>query len=210
MSDTTVYTTSACADYPFILKVAVPDGVSWHADIDISRPGSWGAYESLAATGPATRTGDAYLCPRLDGFGPFRFEATLHYSVDRYVDGALVGSEDRTDVATATSSVKAPSSVTVDASPEPIEKGASLKVRGKVTYRNAAWVATAVEGQDVIVQFLPSGAEKWTTLGRARTSSRGYYSFKATAKTDGSYRAVFAGTSTINQATSASDYVDAR
>lgn len=210
VSDTTVYTTSACADYPFTLRVDVPEGVSWQADVNISRPGSWGAYESISATGPATRPGDAYLCPRLDGYGQFHYEATLHYSVDRYVDGTRVGSDDRTDVATATSTVKAPASVTLDASPEPVEKGSTLKVRGKVTYRNAAWVATAVKDQDVIVQFLPSSEEKWTAVGRVRTSSRGYYSLKATARTDGSYRTVFAGTSTINQATSASDYVDAR
>lgn len=208
VSDTTVYRTSACADYPFTLAVDVPAGVSWQADINISRPGAWGAYDSVSATGPATRTGQAYLCPRFDGYGQFRYEATLHYSVDRVVDGELVGSEDRTDVATAVSTVKAPSSVTLDASPEPVEKGAALKLRGRATFRTSTWALEAVKDQDVTVQFLPSGGERWTTLGRARTSSRGYFSFSATARADGSFRAVFAGVNSIAQAVSSPDHVD--
>lgn len=235
--NTQVYKAYSCTDYPFTVKVNVPAGTDWSTTVNITSPDAWGDSEYLHGTGPATKTGYAHLCPLLDGVGSFSYEGTLEYTLTRTVrewveDGYWDSQYDEStdtwtevwvdtsywdtsteydDVstsATAVSTLKMPSAATVNASPEPIRKGATQYVKGKVTYKDGWWDTRPVKYKYVSVQYRRTGSAAWTTLGSAKTNSYGNYTFKTTAKYDGKYRVVFAGTGTLGSVTSGTDYVD--
>ncbi|OIJ96633.1 hypothetical protein [Streptomyces colonosanans] len=100
------------------------------------------------------------------------------------------------------------SQLTVDAAPEPVKKGGTLTVTGKLTRAN--WETRKYAGyglQSVQLQFCKKGSHTYTTLKTIKTSSTG--NLKTTVKATGSgyYRYVFAGTSTTPAVKAAADYV---
>ncbi|WP_282700548.1 calcium-binding protein [Streptomyces sp. CC219B] len=101
--------------------------------------------------------------------------------------------------------------VTVDASPEPVAKGATLTVTGKLvranwdTYRYAGYA-----GRSVKLQFRPKDSSTYTTVATATTSSTGALRTKVKAVRDGYWRWNFTGTGTTGPAKAAGDYVDVR
>ncbi|MDR3079929.1 MAG: DUF5707 domain-containing protein [Streptomyces sp.] len=104
--------------------------------------------------------------------------------------------------------VQRASQLTVNASPEPVKKGGTLTVTGKLSRAN--WDTGKYAGygaQPVKLQFRKQGAGAYTTLKTIKTGSTG--NLKTTVKASGSgyYRYVFAGTSTTPAVNSAADYV---
>jgi hypothetical protein len=209
---TTVYKSGSCANYAYTIDVDVPDGSYWSVDVDISRSGAVGDFDFAYGQGPDTVTEYAYLCPWLDGFGTFRYEAHLSYDVaeDHDGDGYADDYYSVEDVATAKSTFKSPAKATVDASPEPVRKGKAIHVKGKVTARNADWVSKPVKNQYVSIQRKVKGSSTWTYVGKDKTDSAGRYSLATTASRDASYRAVFQGTGTVAGVTTGGDAVDVR
>jgi hypothetical protein len=103
--------------------------------------------------------------------------------------------------------------LTANAGPEPVRKGRTLTVTGKLTHRtNVRGAAhyTAYSGKKVTIYFNPKGPKGPRAVGTATTNSKGAYhrSFKATV--DGTWSAKFSGTRTYGASTSRSDFVDVK
>jgi hypothetical protein len=101
------------------------------------------------------------------------------------------------------------SKLTVNASPEPIAKGKTLTVTGKLTRAN--WDTLDYRGytnQPVKLQFRKAGTTTYTTIKTMYTSSTGGLSTTVTASEDGYWRWNFAGTSTTPAVKATGDFVD--
>lgn len=102
--------------------------------------------------------------------------------------------------------------LTVDAAPEPVRRGATITVSGRllrIKFGSAPWYV-AYSGRPVKLYVRPAGASTWTYMGTATTGSDGRFAKRFTARRDGNWRAVFPGTTRYVRKTSAADYVDVR
>ncbi|MGW3247491.1 calcium-binding protein [Streptomyces sp. NPDC001070] len=101
--------------------------------------------------------------------------------------------------------------LTVNASPEPVAKGARITITGKLvranwdTYRYAGYA-----GQAVKLQFRPKGSSTYTTVATVNTSGTGTLRTTVKAVKDGYWRWSFTGTNTTGPAKATGDYVDVR
>ncbi|MFD7878249.1 hypothetical protein ACFV5G_29820 [Streptomyces sp. NPDC059766] len=114
------------------------------------------------------------------------------------------------DVA-GTASVKRYARVTVNASPEPVKKGRTVTVTGRLT--RADWESgtyTGYAGRPVALQFRKKGSTAYTTLKTVTSGSSGTLRTTVKAGADGYYRFRFAGTATTGPSTAAGDFVDVR
>jgi hypothetical protein len=95
-----------------------------------------------------------------------------------------------------------------NASPEPVKKGRTLTVKGRLTKLVGSWKPGA--GAALTVYFKPSGSSKWKAMGTAKADRNGWFTknFKATA--DGTWAAAYAGSSSYLGVWSTGDYVDVR
>ncbi|MER5533308.1 hypothetical protein [Streptomyces mirabilis] len=103
------------------------------------------------------------------------------------------------------------SKLTVNASPEPVKKGKTITVTGKLTRAN--WETNkyaGYTGQSVKLQFRKKGSTTYTTVKTIKTDGYGNLKTTTTASVDGYYRYSFAGTSTTPAVSAAGDYVDVR
>jgi hypothetical protein len=101
------------------------------------------------------------------------------------------------------------SRLTANAGPEPIAKGRTLTVTGKLSRAN--WDTLDYRGygtQPVRLQFRKAGTTTYTTLKTVYTSSTGALTTTVTASEDGYWRWNFAGTTTTPAATATGDFVD--
>ncbi|MFD4829227.1 hypothetical protein ACFWPV_05120 [Streptomyces uncialis] len=127
----------------------------------------------------------------------------------RKADGSLKTGERETRSLTVP--LKRLSKVTVDASPEPVVKGGTLTVTGKLTRAN--WNTKKYDAygdRTVSLQFRARGTDTFRTVKKATTSRTGTLKAKVTASADGYYRWVYQGNSATGAATSTADYVDVR
>ena len=103
------------------------------------------------------------------------------------------------------------SKLTVNASPEPVKKGATLTATGKLTRAN--WDTGTYKGytvQPVKLQFRKKTSSTYTTVKTVKSSSTGALKTTTKASADGYWRYSFAGTSTTPAVTTAGDYVDVK
>ncbi|MFE2681720.1 hypothetical protein [Streptomyces mirabilis] len=109
-------------------------------------------------------------------------------------------------------SVVRDATVTADASPEPVTKGKTLTITGKLS--RADWETLGgyhgYAGQKVKLQFRKKGTSGYTTVKTVSTSSTGGLKTTVKASTDGYWRYAFTATSTTAAATSTGDFVDVR
>ncbi|WP_371578546.1 calcium-binding protein [Streptomyces sp. NBC_01314] len=99
--------------------------------------------------------------------------------------------------------------LTTDASPEPIAKGRTLTVTGKLSRAN--WDDNAYHGyagQAVKLQFRKAGTSTYTTVKTISTSRTGTLRTTVTASADGYWRYAFTGTTTTASIKAVGDYVD--
>jgi hypothetical protein len=111
--------------------------------------------------------------------------------------------------ALATTKLQRYSKLTVNASPEPVTKGRTITVTGKLSRAN--WETHTYKGyagQPVKLQFRKKGTTTYTTLKTITSNSTGNLSTTVTASTDGYFRYSFAGTSTTPAVSAAGDFVD--
>ncbi|MGN9760845.1 calcium-binding protein [Streptomyces sp. SD31] len=107
--------------------------------------------------------------------------------------------------------VQRASKLTVNASPEPVTKGKTITVTGKLTRAN--WDRGTYNGystQPVKLQFRKSGSSTYTTLKTIKTNTYGDLKTTVTASADGYFRYRFEGTSTTPAVSAAGDLVDVR
>ncbi|GGS04435.1 hypothetical protein GCM10010252_48800 [Streptomyces aureoverticillatus] len=101
--------------------------------------------------------------------------------------------------------------LTTNASPEPVKKGKTITVSGVLTRAN--WDTKKYAGytqQPVKLQFKKKGAASYSTVKTVKSDSKGNLRTTVKASADGTFRYVFAGTSTTPAVTSAGDFVDVR
>ncbi|MGQ5655714.1 hypothetical protein ACUJ8H_37810 [Streptomyces sp. EKR5.2] len=107
--------------------------------------------------------------------------------------------------------IKRYAKVTVNASPEPVKRGRSITVTGKLTRANwESGTYTGYEGRPVQLQFRKKGSTTYTTLKTITSGSKGALKTTTKAGTDGYFRLRFIGTTTTGPATAAGDFVDVR
>ncbi|MGW2643089.1 calcium-binding protein [Streptomyces sp. NPDC001348] len=128
--------------------------------------------------------------------------------------GTLVSAHDSDYIyrdAATTFKVQRASKLTVDASPEPVRKGGTITVTGKLSRAN--WDDNEYHGytnQPVKLQFRKQGSTTYSTVKTIRSDSTGDLRTTVTASTDGYFRYSFAGTTTTPAANAPGDYVDVR
>ncbi|MEU9913016.1 hypothetical protein [Streptomyces sp. NPDC051001] len=108
-----------------------------------------------------------------------------------------------------TAKIQRAAKVTANASPEPVKKGKTITVTGKLTRAN--WETGTYSGyvsQQATLQFRAKGSETYSTVKTATSSTGGYLKSTVTASKDGYYRYVFAGTATTAAAKATGDYID--
>ncbi|CAL9469751.1 hypothetical protein SUDANB60_02794 [Streptomyces sp. enrichment culture] len=101
--------------------------------------------------------------------------------------------------------------LTANATPEPVKKGRTLTVTGKLTRVN--WETLKYgnyTGQSVQLQFRKKSAKTYTTLKTVKTNSKGDLRTTVKASVDGYYRYVYAGNSISAAVTSGADFVDVK
>lgn len=100
--------------------------------------------------------------------------------------------------------------LSTNATPEPVTAGHTLAVAGKLTRAN--WQTRKYTGytkRTVTLQFKPAGGT-YASVGTVTSHTKGAVKKTVTAKVDGCYRFVFAGSSTTSKVTSTPDCVDVR
>ncbi|MEU0832882.1 calcium-binding protein [Streptomyces sp. NPDC005969] len=108
-------------------------------------------------------------------------------------------------------SIQRYSKLSVNASPEPVAKGKTITITGKLTRAN--WETHDYRGytnQPVKLQFRKAGTDTYKTVKTVYTNSIGNLKTTATASSDGYWRYYFSGTSTTATVKAAGDYVDVR
>ncbi|MFC8347682.1 hypothetical protein [Streptomyces sp. NPDC057280] len=99
--------------------------------------------------------------------------------------------------------------LTANASPEPVRKGRTITVTGKLTRANWETLKYAgYSGQSVKLQFRKKGSSTYTTVKTITSSSTGGLSTTVTASADGYYRYSFAGTATTSAVNATGDFID--
>ncbi|MFJ5722327.1 calcium-binding protein [Streptomyces sp. NPDC093149] len=128
--------------------------------------------------------------------------------------GTLVSANDydyiHRDAAT-TFKVQRYSKLTVNASPEPVKKGKTITVTGKLSRAN--WETNKYHGyanQSVKLQFRKKGSNTYSTVKTIKSNSTGNLKTTVTASTDGYFRYSFAGTATTPAVNATGDFVDVR
>ncbi|MFF4352164.1 calcium-binding protein [Streptomyces sp. NPDC001530] len=106
--------------------------------------------------------------------------------------------------------VKRYSKLTVNASPEPVRRGATLTVTGKLTRAN--WETGTYTGygtQKIALQFRKAGTSTYTTIKTVTADSTGYVKTTTTSTTaDGYWRLSYGGSATTSSVNATGDYVD--
>lgn len=96
-----------------------------------------------------------------------------------------------------------------DASPEPVRKGKTITVAGRLQRNTGGWKAAGA-GATVNVYFRAKGASKWTLAGDAKTDSKGAFRKGFKASKDGTWMASYKGSGTYLGSSGPGDYVDVR
>lgn len=103
------------------------------------------------------------------------------------------------------------SKLTVNASPEPVKKGKTITVTGKLTRAN--WDTSTYKGysqQSVKLQFRKKSSKTYTTIKTIKSSSTGALKTTVKASADGYWRYSFGGTSTTPAVSAGADYLDVK
>ncbi|MER5517112.1 hypothetical protein [Streptomyces sp. NPDC002763] len=109
----------------------------------------------------------------------------------------------------ATTKLQRLSKLTVNAAPEPVKKGKTVTVTGKLSRAN--WddgQYHGYAGQSVRLQFRKKNSSTYTNVKGIKSSSTGTLKTTTTATVDGYYRFSFVGTSTTPAVNATGDYVD--
>ncbi|MGW1874017.1 hypothetical protein [Streptomyces sp. NPDC001975] len=111
----------------------------------------------------------------------------------------------------ATTKIKKASQLTADATPEPVKKGKTITVTGKLTRAN--WNTGAYGGyasQKVELQFRKKGSTTYTNVKAITAGAGGALKTTTKATVDGYYRFSFATNATTGASTATGDYVDVK
>ncbi|MFF5157856.1 calcium-binding protein [Streptomyces sp. NPDC000348] len=198
--------------FPVTVTGSDDSGLSF-ADVDLKGPhGGFYTTDAFCETATACTTVftvNAHPAPGSDDPVDLANANAGTWSVDALVDADDGGSVFAPGVRSF--GLKRAARLTVNASPEPVAKGARITVTGKLvranwdTYRYAGYAGRAVK-----LQFRPKGSSTYTTVATVNTSDTGTLRATVEAVKDGYWRWSFTGTHTTGPAKAAGDYVDVR
>ena len=96
-----------------------------------------------------------------------------------------------------------------DATPEPVKKGKTITVSGALTRADwQSWSYKPYASQSVVLQWAKVNTSTWTTVKTVKTDANSKLKTTVTAGSDGSYRFSFAGDAASAPSTSTPDYID--
>jgi len=84
--------------------------------------------------------------------------------------------------------VLVPTSLTLDATPEPVRKGAPLSLAGTLLRLNQG-AMQGYQGAAVVIEFRAAGASAYAPVTTVTTGAAGQYSLRVTASKAGTWRA---------------------
>ncbi|GGN40644.1 hypothetical protein FHR83_006986 [Actinoplanes campanulatus] len=129
-----------------------------------------------------------FICGGLDGPGRYTIRTELEWFGDDLVDHVV----ERVD----TFYVKRPTSLTYDATPEPVKKNSALTHKGVLKADPVGYGAKyGLKGAVLRFYFKASGAKSYTYKGQTTTGAGGKYSKKFKATKSGTWMVVYAGSS---------------
>ncbi|MGW0417916.1 DUF5707 domain-containing protein [Streptomyces sp. NPDC003015] len=111
----------------------------------------------------------------------------------------------------STQRVQRLSKLTANAAPEPVKKGKTITVTGKLTRAN--WETRKYAGystQPVKLQFRKKNSDTYTTVKTVKTNTKGDLKTTVKATVDGFFRWSFAGTPTTPAVNAPGDFIDVR
>lgn len=171
-------------------------------DVLMHGPDGLAVYEAAEFV---SRSGDTELWSlkvffnRFDGPGRYRVEIDAYDHEFNWV----------TESEAAYLTVARASLVTADAGPEPVRKGSTVKVTGRVTRLTEFDGYVNFTGKRVNLYFRPANSDTYRYLGYTSTDSRGNYSRSYRAEVDGYWKAVSEAKGD-NARSFSVDYVDVR
>jgi hypothetical protein len=127
---------------------------------------------------------------------------------DEY-DATKTGASDK-DLIAGPSLLRA-AKLSVNATPEPVVKGKTITVTGKLTRAN--WDGANYTGyatQPVQLQFRKNGTTAYTVVKTIKTTTKGDLKTTVKATADGYFRYVFAGTATTGAVGATPDFIDVK
>ncbi|MBO3740767.1 hypothetical protein [Actinoplanes flavus] len=144
----------------------------------------------------ASRSGDyayltdyVFICGGLDGPGRYTIRTELEWFGDDLVNHVV----ERVD----TFYVKRPTSLSYDATPEPVKKNSALTHKGVLKTDPVGYGAKyGLKGAVLRFYFKATGAKSYTYKGQTTTGSGGKYSKKFKATKSGTWMVVYSGSST--------------
>jgi hypothetical protein len=196
-----------CRDVTFeaVLSAPMPtevDGYYSGVGVRLYAPGktdanSYGGTEfAQAAADSATYFGSSRICGDYMAPGTGRAE---FYGTASPAGGGATLETNKVEVAM---SVKRPSTIAFNASPEPVKKGKTITAAGTVETDGSA-----LAGAPVKIYFKKSGAETYALKATLTTDSAGAFRTTFTAGTSGTWKAAYAGSAT-RQPVSKTDAVE--
>ncbi|MFJ6883839.1 calcium-binding protein [Streptomyces californicus] len=213
--------TTAKKKFTVAVTASSPSGIAdayaflWHGHIDevdgaLVPAQEFGSCKVASDRTTSTCTVSITVDPRSDDLYTSSLAGTWNVAA-----GALAATGSETDFIwrehQAKARVQRASQITVNASPEPVKKGKTLTVTGKLSRAN--WdthTYKGYSGQPVKLQFRKKGSSTYTTVKTVKTNSTGNLKTTVKASVDGYWRYSFAGTSTTPAATAAGDFVDVK
>lgn len=131
----------------------------------------------------------AFLCGSLDAPGRYTVRTELEWWDENFETHVV----ERFD----SFSVKRPTSLTYDATPEPVKKNSTLTHKGVLKVDPVGYGAKkGLKGAVLKFYFKANGAKAYTYKGQTTTGTGGKYSKKLKATKSGSWMVVYAGSST--------------
>ncbi|MFI6338307.1 calcium-binding protein [Streptomyces sp. NPDC050535] len=106
-------------------------------------------------------------------------------------------------------SIQRASQLTVNAAPEPVKKGKTITVTGKLT--RADWDTNknvGLSGQSVVLQFRKASSSTYTNVKGIKSTSGGALKTTVKASVDGYYRYTYAGIASTAAVSATGDYID--
>lgn len=191
---------AACSKLTFtaVLSAVMPSGSEYEftgVGVDLYKPGQSDEDDSfdgidLPQVGTSTTyKGSINFCGK---YTPGTWKAEVY--------GATV-SADETDIKftntkTVSISLKRPSTVSFNASPEPVKKGKTITAAGTLKFDGKVASKATVK-----IYFKATGAKAYTLKSTVVTTTKGYFNRKYKATTTGTWKVTYPGSSTHNTVT---------
>jgi hypothetical protein len=189
---------AACSKITFtaVLSAAMPtDGYDFSGvGVDLFAPGKSGddSYDGIEFNQVGTTTsyrGALNFCGK---YTPGAWHAEV-YGAAVPSDATTDSDVEYTNVVKVGISLKRPSTLAFNASPEPVKKGKTITAAGTLKVDGKVLSSASVQ-----IYFKATGAKTYTLKNTVKTNSKGAFSKKYTASKTGTWKATYAGSSTRN------------